>query len=173
MVGDDHRRSDRMNRLRGRLGRWARLLVPALALMILPTTPARAQFFGAGYGYPGYGMGSVYGFPGAAGYGYPAMGYGFGYPFGAYSVFGYPGFGYGGFGAGMGGYGGGGYSGYGYGYPMGAGGFGSGGFGVSYPYMGPSPLAVGAVMSERYINGGYLGPASGGIGGPRYGGFVP
>ena len=118
--------------------------VLALALVSFAFTPrtCQAQFFGYGYGYPG--------FYGGYGYGYPMMGYGIG-------GLGYGGFGYpmmGGYGT-MGGYG------YGYGYPFGAGypGFSYAGALLSNPYTNPlfgvglTPLGVNSYFTEMNLLG--------------------
>jgi hypothetical protein len=77
-------------------------LAPIVAIFLLVTPPARAQFpgYGFGYGYPAYGYGAGYGMAGYGfGYGFPGMGYGFGYGMPGYGFgFGNPGFGYGGVG---------------------------------------------------------------------------
>jgi hypothetical protein len=83
-----------MSQLRRFANRSACALTVVAALLILSPSPARAQFFGAGwgYGYPGYGYGYFgygYGYPGY-GYGYPSYGYGYGNPW--YGGF-YPGYG--------------------------------------------------------------------------------
>jgi hypothetical protein len=98
------------------LGRLRWTLVLALAILLVSSAPAHAQFpaYGGGgmaFGYPGWGYGGFYG--------YPAMGYGMGYG----------GMGYGGMGFGGMGYGGMGYGGTGFGYP----GFEYYGFGYGNP----------------------------------------
>lgn len=125
-------------------------------------SPARAQWFGGGYGY----MGGYS--PYAFGYGYPAYGFGYGYP--AY------GFGYGapyGYSAGSG-YG---FTGYGMAGPSfiyntaGIGPYGYGAFGYGFgpsPFSNPlfglglSPLGVQSAVGERYYLGrrGNAGPAT-------------
>jgi hypothetical protein len=75
--------------LRLHAARWSRIAVVAVILVALPAMPARAQFFGAGYGYPAYGYG--YGWPGYGGtygYGYPGLAYGYGFGYGGYPAFG-------------------------------------------------------------------------------------
>ena len=117
-----------MRGLTHRLGRLAGLLFLTLALVLVSSAPARAQFpaYGGGgmaVGYPGWGgYGGFYGYPamgyGGMGYGYGGMGYGYG------------GMGYGNPMMGGGFYGGyGGYPAYGYGYP----GFRYYGFGYGNP----------------------------------------
>ena len=146
-----------MRHLTQRLGRAGWTLILAMAILLVSSQSAHAQFpayggggiavgypfFGYGYGLPGMGYGY-----GELGYGYPIGGYGIGpYGMGGYGGIGY-GMGYGGMGYGMGyggmGYGGMGYGGMGYGgmgYGMGYGGFGYGGYGF-YPniYAQTSPL---------------------------------
>jgi hypothetical protein len=142
-----------MRHLTKRLGRSGWTLILALAILLVSSQTANAQFpaYGGGgmvAGYPGFGFGM--GYPGM-GYGYPIGGYGIG-PYGmdgfggmGYGGVGYGGMGYGGMGYGGMGYGGMGYGGMGYGgmgYGMGYGGFGYGGYGYGYPniYAQTSPL---------------------------------
>jgi hypothetical protein len=122
-----------MRHLTKRLGRSGWTLILALAILLVSSQTANAQFpaYGGGgmvAGYPGFGFGM--GYPGM-GYGYPIGGYGIG----PYGMDGFGGMGYGGVG-----YGGMGYGGMGYG--MGYGGFGYGGYGYGYPniYAQTSPL---------------------------------
>jgi hypothetical protein len=168
-----------MKPTRANLTRAVRASFLALAVLIVPATPASAQFFG--YGYPGVAFG--YGGYGGFGYGlgYGGLGYGYGLPgygglgssgggFGGVGGLGYGGLGYGGFGYGYPGYGG-----FGYGYPgyggygydgLGYGGYGYGGVsalgGVGYPGIsglnpyfgfGLSPLAVQSAIVERNVLG--------------------
>jgi hypothetical protein len=109
-----------MCRLIGNLSKLGASLTLAVAVLLVSSQEAQAQFpaFGGGgmaVGYPFFGYG--YGFPGM-GYGYGGLGYG--YPIGGYGIgpYGVGGYGYGGMGFGMGygpfGYG---FGGYGYGYP--------------------------------------------------------
>ena len=121
-----------MRHLRHRLGRSGWTLILALAIVLVSSQTASAQFpaYGGGgfaVGYPFFGYG----------YGFPGMGYGYGHPIGGYGIgpygmggYGY-GMGYGGMGYGMG------YGGFGYGYP----GYGYG-YGYGYPniYARTSPL---------------------------------
>jgi hypothetical protein len=142
----------------------------ALAVVALPATEARAQFYGPGYpgvaggygfGAPGFGNGG-FGAPGFGNGGFGAPGFGnggFGAPGFGNGGFGAPGFGYGGFGFG--------YPGYAYGAPYYGGGFGYGfgpsiiygygnpGPGVFNPLFGTglTPLGVNSALTERYVLG--------------------
>ena len=164
-----------MQRLFTRPARLWWPLILAMAIVLLPTGKASAQFMGYGgygYGYPGWGYGG-WGW-GWGGYGYPGMAYNYGYPgyglgnipvYGNY-VMAAPGYGmgYGGYGMGYGGYGMG-YGGYGMGYGgygMGYGGFGymPGGIGMSgIGYWNPmfgvglTPLGTQSYMYETRVLG--------------------
>jgi len=103
-------------------------LILALAILLVSSATASAQFpaYGGGgmaVGYPFFGYG--YGSPGM-GYGYGGPGYG--YPIGGYGIgpYGMGGSGYGGMGYGMG------YGGFGYGYP---------GYSYGYGYGSPNIYA--------------------------------
>jgi hypothetical protein len=108
-----------------RNGGLAWLLPMVLAVALIASPAARAQFpgYGMGFGYPAYGYGG-YGYPGfGMGYG---MGYGYGFP--GYGL-GYPGLGYG-------------VGGYGMGYGIGGPGYGyAAGFPAVLPYGGPMAFA--------------------------------
>lgn len=138
-------------------GRAARTFALLVALMFLPATAARAQYFG----YGGYGGGFAYGYPGY-GYGYPGIGYGYGFPGVGYG-YGYPGVGYGyGFPGMSFGYGYG-YPGYGYGYP----GFrpyitAGTGPGMYNPLFGVglSPLGVQSALAEASMRAGAAPPST-------------
>ena len=153
-----------MKRLCVRLGRlwWTPLL--ALALVLMSTGTARAQFMGYGgygYGYPGWGYGGW----GWGGYGYPSVAYNYGYPgYGLGNipvsgnfVMGGPGYGYGGMGYGYGGMGYG-YGGMGYGYGglgYAPGGIGMSGVGYWNPMFGVglTPLGTSSYMMETNLLG--------------------
>ncbi len=139
-----------MRELIQRLGKngWPAFL--ALAILLVSSKTARAQFPGYGgmgmaYGYPGWGYGGFYGYPAMRfGYGYGAMGYGFpGMGFGYYGGYGYPAYGYGY------GYPGFGYSGFGYGNP----GFYSPGLFNPLFGVGLTPLGVQSYMYETQVLG--------------------
>ena len=92
-----------MQRLVVRPGRAGWTLIMALAIVLMPTGKADAQYMGyGGWGYPGWGG---YGW-GWGGYGYPSIAYNYGYPgYGLGTipvagnfVMGAPGYGYGGYG---------------------------------------------------------------------------
>jgi hypothetical protein len=155
-----------MRRLWNRPERIFWSLVLALAVVLMPSGTAHAQYFGydAGYGgYPGWG----YGYPGV-GFGFPGLGYGYsgaGYAMPGWG-FGYPGFGFGGFGFGYGGFG---YPFFGYGlgpgltYPGPVYGFGYPGVGYAGSYAssvwnpmvgaGVTPLAAQSYMLETQVFG--------------------
>ena len=88
-----------MRRLTQRLGSLCGTLILALAILVVSSGKAQAQFpaySGGGYsiGYPFLGFG--YGVPGYGFGGYPGMGYGYGYPGIGYGYgSGFPGYGYG------------------------------------------------------------------------------
>ncbi|MEO6808997.1 MAG: hypothetical protein ABI353_07780, partial [Isosphaeraceae bacterium] len=71
-----------------RLQRCIPALILGLVILVMPTSPAQAQFMGGGMGYGGMGYGGM----GYGGMGYGGMGYG---------GMGYGGMGYGGRGIGM------------------------------------------------------------------------
>ena len=139
-----------MRELIKHLGRLRWTLMLALAILLVSSRTAKAQFpaYGA-YGYPAWGYGGMaYGYPawGYGGfYGYPAMGYGYGgmgYGYGGMG-FGYPMYGYG-------------YPMYGYGYPRYPYyGFGYGNPGLMNPLfgVGMTPLGVQSYMYETRVLG--------------------
>jgi hypothetical protein len=138
---------------------WWSLIV-ALAIVLMPTGTAHAQwgFGGGGWGYPGWGYGGW----GWGGYGYPSFAYNYGYPgYGLGNIpvsgnfiMGGPGFGYGGYGGmGYGGYGGMGYGFGGFGYAPG--GIGMSGVGYWNPMFGVglTPLGTQSYMMETRLLG--------------------
>jgi hypothetical protein len=135
----------------GRLG-WT--LAMALAIVLMPTGKANAQYMGFGGwggGYPGWGYGGW----GWGGYGYPSVAYNYGYPgygFGTIPVagnfvMGAPGYG------GYGGFGGYGYGFDGFGYAPG--GIGMSGVGYWNPMFGVglTPLGTQSYMMETRLLG--------------------
>ncbi|MBX6313587.1 MAG: hypothetical protein IRY99_11825 [Isosphaeraceae bacterium] len=141
-------------RIRAVLARGALVLAVAAGA----AAPARAQYFGAGFGYPWYGYGG--------GFGYPWYGYGLLYPrfaYGpAYPSFGFPGgyslaYGYGFTGTGLG-YG---YPGFGYGYGLPPFGYGYGlpfyGAGYGVPGLGFGYYGLGYGLGGLGFNQGYYG----------------
>jgi hypothetical protein len=156
-----------MRKLTRCLGRLRYTPILALAILLVPAAPARAQFpayggGGMGFGYPAWGYGGFYG--------YPAMGYGgMGYDGMGYGGMGYGGMGYGYGGMGYGGYpamGGGFYGGYGYpAYAYGGPGFQYYGFGYGNPGfytpglmnplfgIGMTPLGAQSYMYETQVLG--------------------
>ena len=154
-----------MHKLTRCLGRLRYMPILALAILLVPARPARAQFpayggGGMGFAYPAWGYGGFYGYPGMGydgmGYGYGGMGYGYGGM----------GYGYGGMGYGFPGMGGGFYGGYGYpGYAYGGPGFQYYGFGYGNPGfytpglmnplfgIGMTPLGAQSYMYETQVLG--------------------
>jgi hypothetical protein len=151
-----------MQRLFVRPGRLWWTLTLAVAMVLMPTGKAEAQYMGFGgfgYGYPGWGYGG-WGYPGWGwgGYGYPSIAYNYGYPgygFGNIPVsgnfvMGAPGYGYGGLGYGYGGLG------YGYGgFGYAPGGIGMSGVGYWNPMFGVglTPLGTQSYMMETQLLG--------------------
>jgi hypothetical protein len=161
-----------MHKLTRCLGRLRYMPILALAILLVPARPARAQFpayggGGMGFAYPAWGYGGFYGYPGMGydgmGYGYGGMGYGYG---GMGYGYGGMGYGYGGMGYGFPGMGGGFYGGYGYpGYAYGGPGFQYYGFGYGNPGfytpglmnplfgIGMTPLGAQSYMYETQVLG--------------------
>jgi hypothetical protein len=164
-LSDRPRRRIAMRRHFVHPGRVIRTLIVALAIVLMPTGKADAQFMGyGGWGYPGWGYGGW----GWGGYGYPSIAYNYGYPgygFGTIPVAGN-------FVMGAAGYGGyGGFGGYGYGFGgfgYAPGGIGMSGVGYWNPMFGVglTPLGNYSYMMETRLRGGaprapvrYYGPA--------------
>ena len=147
-----------MRHLMSRLGKLGWTLILALAILLVSSERASAQFpaYGGGgmtYGYPGWGYGGFYGYP-AMGYGYGGMGYGYG---GMGYGYGGMGYGYGGMGYGYPAWGGGYYGGYGYPAYYGFG-YGNPGFytpGLMNPLFGVglTPLGAQSYMMETQLFG--------------------
>jgi hypothetical protein len=130
-----------MRELIKRLGRLRWTLMLALAVLLVSSQSAKAQFpgyggWGMGYGYPAWGYGGM-------AYGYPAWGYGgpYGYP---YMGYGYPMYGFA----------------YGYSYPRPGLGIGYGNLGFYPPGLmnplfgvGMTPLGVQSYMYETRVLG--------------------
>ena len=146
-----------MQRLFVRPGRAGWTLILALAIVLMPTGKANAQYMGfGGWGNPGWGYGGWgYGGWGWGGYGYPSIAYNYGYPgygFGTIPVagnfvMGAPGYG------GFGGFGGDGYGFGGFGYAPG--GIGMSGVGYWNPMFGAglTPLGNYSYMMETRLLG--------------------
>jgi hypothetical protein len=144
-----------MHVLSRRPARFWWYLILALAIFLVPSGKAHAQFGGyggwGGYGYPGWGWGG-YGYPGVAyNYGYPGYGMGI-FPVNGNYTIGAPGYG------GYGGYGYGGYGGYGAGYGgfgYAPGGIGMSGVGYWNPMFGVglTPLGTQSYLMETRVLG--------------------
>ena len=139
-----------MRQLIQRFGRFACIFILAVAIVMITSKTAHAQFpaYGGGgmtWGFPGWGYGGFYGYPGmgygSGGLGYGGIGYGMGYG----------GTGYGGIGYGMG-YGGMGYGGIGYGYPAYYG-FGYGNPGFLHAGPAESPVRCRADSAGAELHG--------------------
>ena len=140
-----------MRKLMTFLAELRRAPVLAVAILLLSTAPAHAQFpayggGGMGFAYPGWGYGGFYGYPamgygyGGMGYGYPMMGGGYYGGYGGHPMFGY---GYPGFR----------YYGFGYGNP----GFYTPGLMNPLFGVGLTPLGVQSYMYETQVLGAGLG----------------
>jgi hypothetical protein len=147
-----------MHKLTRCLGRLRYMPILALAILLVPARPARAQFpayggGGMGFAYPAWGYGGFSGYPAMGydgmGYGYGGMGYGYGG-----MGYGYPGMGggfYGGYGFPAYAYAGSGFQYYGFGY-------GNPGFytpGLMNPLfgIGMTPLGAQSYMYETQVLG--------------------